>query len=43
MQLGAEGYYYVMIDTTNGMPSDYKQTAKSLMVGRKYNETKKIV
>ena len=34
-QLGAEAYYYFMIDTRNDMPSDLKQTAKSLIIGRK--------
>ena len=34
-KLGAEGYYYGMIDAPNDMPSDLKQIAKSLMVGRK--------
>ena len=29
-----------MIDTPNDMPSELKLTAKSLIVGRKYNQTK---
>ena len=40
--LGAEAFYYVIIDTPNDMISDLKWSAKSLMVGRKNNQTKKI-
>ena len=36
--LEAEGYYYVMIDTPNDMPSDINYTAKSLLVRRQYNK-----
>ena len=36
-----EAYYYVMIDTPNDMQSDLKQTAKSLMFGRK-NQNKQL-
>ena len=42
MQLGAEDYYYVMIDTPNAMPSDLKQTTKIMVVGRKYIQTKNL-
>ena len=41
--LGAEAYYYVNVDTPNDMPSDFKETAKSLMVGRKNNQSKKTL
>ena len=34
-------YECVMIDTPNDMPSDLKQIAKGLMVGRKNNQNKK--
>ena len=33
--------YYLMIDAPNCMPSALKQTAKSLMVGRKNNQKQK--
>ena len=36
--LEAEVYYCIMIDTPNDMPSDLKQTAKIMMVGRKNNK-----
>ena len=36
-QLGAEVYYYVMIDTPNGMPSDLKFIAEGLRVRRETN------
>ena len=42
-QLEAVAYYYVMIDTSNDMPSDLKETAKSLMVGRENNQTKLLL
>ena len=34
-ELGAEAYYYVMIDTPNDMTSDLKYRRQSLMVGCK--------
>ena len=41
-ELGAEAYNYVTIDTPNDMPSDLILTAKSLMGGRKNNQTKNV-
>ena len=39
---GAEAYYYLICDSPNDVPSDIKQTAKSMMVGRENNQTNKL-